>query len=443
MVIRTRTAGHDHRPSRALAAGHASGLVHGERPPARFTDARYSGLSAGVPGTVRGWERALDEYGTWTSAALQRHQVARKGFVVDQTFVDQTTPNVPWFDDVPSTPPSTSTRTGPRGTSAALRNPDLAKTYDRIASVGRTRSTRATSRRRSPRPSSIRRSRRRRPRLAPGPRHDEGPRGVRRAGAAADPVRYRGLDVYGMGPPSSGGSTVGEALNILEGYDALNIDAREALHLFLEASRFASPTATPTWPTPRSSTSRCGGCCPTASRPSAAPSSTRPTPRRARSRPATPTRTTAEGSGAAAASTEDRAAHDAPRRRGRRRQRRLLHVHDRVDRRQRHRRPGSRLPAQQRADRFQFRLDDAPQPRRRPQAPAQLDEPDDRRARRQAVPGRRLAGRLDDHHDGPAGPARAHRPRPSPPRRGRRAARHPARHEDDARRGRLRARSAS
>ena len=32
-------------------------------------------------------------------------------------------------------------------------------------------------------------------------------------------VTYHGADVYGMGPPSSGGSTVGEALNILEPYD--------------------------------------------------------------------------------------------------------------------------------------------------------------------------------------------------------------------------------
>ena len=32
-------------------------------------------------------------------------------------------------------------------------------------------------------------------------------------------VSYRGLDVYGMAPPSSGGSTVGEALNILETAD--------------------------------------------------------------------------------------------------------------------------------------------------------------------------------------------------------------------------------
>ena len=32
---------------------------------------------------------------------------------------------------------------------------------------------------------------------------------------AATKVNYRGLDVYGMAPSSSGGTTVGEALNIL------------------------------------------------------------------------------------------------------------------------------------------------------------------------------------------------------------------------------------
>jgi gamma-glutamyltranspeptidase/glutathione hydrolase len=52
-------------------------------------------------------------------------------------------------------------------------------------------------------------------------------------------VRYRGLDVFGMGPPSSGGSTVGEALNILEGYDLAHMPRERALHLFLEATRFA------------------------------------------------------------------------------------------------------------------------------------------------------------------------------------------------------------
>ena len=52
-------------------------------------------------------------------------------------------------------------------------------------------------------------------------------------------IGYRGLDVWGMGPPSSGGSTVGEALNILEGYRPLGADRVEALHRYIEASRYA------------------------------------------------------------------------------------------------------------------------------------------------------------------------------------------------------------
>ena len=45
-----------------------------------------------------------------------------------------------------------------------------------------------------------------------------------------------------MGPPSSGGSTVGEALNILEGYTAPGkslAQTVDAFHHFLEASRYA------------------------------------------------------------------------------------------------------------------------------------------------------------------------------------------------------------
>jgi gamma-glutamyltranspeptidase/glutathione hydrolase len=52
-------------------------------------------------------------------------------------------------------------------------------------------------------------------------------------------VGYRGVDVYSMGPPSSGGSTVGEALNILEGFTLSPLDRTEALHDYIEASRYA------------------------------------------------------------------------------------------------------------------------------------------------------------------------------------------------------------
>ncbi len=57
----------------------------------------------------------------------------------------------------------------------------------------------------------------------------------------------------------------------------------------------------------------------------------------------------------------------------RRRRRRLLHVHDRVHRRRRPRRPRLRVPAQQRADGLQLHLANAPQPRPGRQAAAQLD----------------------------------------------------------------------
>jgi gamma-glutamyltranspeptidase/glutathione hydrolase len=52
-------------------------------------------------------------------------------------------------------------------------------------------------------------------------------------------ARYRGLDIYSMAPPSSSGSTVGEALNILSGYNLSAEPRAEALFHYLEASRLA------------------------------------------------------------------------------------------------------------------------------------------------------------------------------------------------------------
>ena len=52
-------------------------------------------------------------------------------------------------------------------------------------------------------------------------------------------IDYRGLTVAGMAPPSSGGSTVGEALNILESSDLAGLDRAEALHRYLEATALA------------------------------------------------------------------------------------------------------------------------------------------------------------------------------------------------------------
>jgi gamma-glutamyltranspeptidase/glutathione hydrolase len=52
-------------------------------------------------------------------------------------------------------------------------------------------------------------------------------------------IGYRGLVVHGMPPSSSGGTTVGEALGILRGYDLGSLPRAQALHLYLEASALA------------------------------------------------------------------------------------------------------------------------------------------------------------------------------------------------------------
>jgi gamma-glutamyltranspeptidase/glutathione hydrolase len=208
-----------------------------------FTDARYSGLSAGVPGTVLGWSEALKRYGTLSlGQALEPGiRVARDGFVVDQTFADQTTPNVPWFDDVPSTAELYLDEDGtPRDVGYVLRNPDLARTYELIAARGSSGFYRgelaeaiAATVQDPPVDEDADHEWR------PGLMSERDLKQYRAPERAPTRVGYRGLDVWGMGPPSSGGSTVGEALNILEGYDDLGADRTRALHLFLEASRFS------------------------------------------------------------------------------------------------------------------------------------------------------------------------------------------------------------
>lgn len=50
---------------------------------------------------------------------------------------------------------------------------------------------------------------------------------------------YRGLDVYGIAPSSSGGTSVGEALNILESTDLSKAGRTQYLHRLIEASRIA------------------------------------------------------------------------------------------------------------------------------------------------------------------------------------------------------------
>jgi gamma-glutamyltranspeptidase/glutathione hydrolase len=210
--------------------------------PLPFTAARWSGLSAGVPGTVRGWELALHEFGTMSLAEVLRPAiaVAREGFLVDEVFSSQTQANLDFFDDITST---RAVYLEPDGTAYdagdTFRNPDLARAYERIVDQG------AKGFYRGPIADALVTAVQNPP-VAADANHvwRRGVMTMRDLHTYVAPKReptrvgYRGLDVYSMGPPSSGGSTVGEALNIVEGWD-LSGDRVEALHRFLESSAVA------------------------------------------------------------------------------------------------------------------------------------------------------------------------------------------------------------
>jgi gamma-glutamyltranspeptidase/glutathione hydrolase len=207
-----------------------------------FADAVTSGLSVGVPGTPATWELALDR---WGSIDLKRAlrpaaQLAQSGFVVDETFRQQTAANATRFAAFTSTADLFLPGGAPPAVGSVLRNPDLARTYTLLGALGTDylyegrlgEEIVATVTQPPVVPGSTLNVR---PGLMRLPDLDDY-RALLRAPTMID---YRGLTVAGMAPPSSGGSTVGEALNILEGSDLAALDRSEALHRYLEATALA------------------------------------------------------------------------------------------------------------------------------------------------------------------------------------------------------------
>ena len=210
---------------------------------AQFPINRYSGLSVGVPGTPALWEYVLHRYGTYSLArALSYGQrVARDGFVVDKTFFDQTAPNAPYFDDVPSTAAIYLDPDGtPRDVGTTIKNPDLAKTYDLLGRKG-VQNTVYNGELGDAIVSAADN-----PPLAPTADHTWRPGLLKKSDMQGykviprDPVHlnYRGYDIFGMAPPSSGGTTDLEALNIMQ-HSPKPADKTQTLYQYLEASRLA------------------------------------------------------------------------------------------------------------------------------------------------------------------------------------------------------------
>jgi gamma-glutamyltranspeptidase/glutathione hydrolase len=214
--------------------------------PYDFQEARVSGISAGIPGSPLTWQTALRKWGTRSLAQTLAPaiSVAQHGFLVDSTFNSQIASNLDAFGQFSSTSALYLPGGAPPAAGTIFRNPDLARTYQLIARDG------MNALYRGPIARDI-------VRTVNHPPINPAPIGTWafpiRAGAlrpadladyqvrtpAPTHVRYHGLDVYGMATPSSGGSTVGEALNILAAVHPDGGSTTNVLHDYLDASALA------------------------------------------------------------------------------------------------------------------------------------------------------------------------------------------------------------
>ncbi|WP_374458101.1 gamma-glutamyltransferase [Nocardioides sp.] len=201
-----------------------------------------SGVSVGTPGTLATWDKALANWGTLSlaDALAPATKVATRGFKVDETFRQQTLDNKERFAAFKDTRKLFLPKGDAPAVGSVFRNPDLAATYDLIAAKGTSAFYRGPLARLMS--DVVRKPRTTKNTELPVPKGYLTPRDLRDykvRSQKATRTSYRGHDVYGMAPSSSGGTTVGEALNILERYDLSAMTPEQALHHYLEASALA------------------------------------------------------------------------------------------------------------------------------------------------------------------------------------------------------------
>ncbi|HTX11384.1 MAG TPA: gamma-glutamyltransferase family protein [Solirubrobacteraceae bacterium] len=211
--------------------------------PMNYTAASDQPLSTGVPGNVATWATAVGRFGRLSLGADLQPAIAlaRRGFAVNFDFNQLEQSGLSTLQAYPASRSLLLTPSGdPLPVGTWLRDPDLARTYETIARRG---------------PSSFYDGPIGRaivqaddhPVLTPGQTIVTNPgimamkdlQSYRTRVLAPTRVNYRGLSIYGMAPPSSGGSTEGEILNILNGYSLGSEPRVQALFQYLEASRLA------------------------------------------------------------------------------------------------------------------------------------------------------------------------------------------------------------
>ncbi|GAB3878288.1 gamma-glutamyltransferase [Terrabacter terrigena] len=205
-----------------------------------------SGLSVGVPGTPALWAKALRDHGTLSfNAALKpAERLAANGFVVDQTFHDQTAQNAARFSKFPETARVFLRDGKAPEVGSRFTNPDMAGAYRTLRTQGADVLYRGRLGEAIVRESNA-------PHTAPGVSVMGGQMTTRDLAAyralTKAPIhsRYKGLDVYGMPVPSSGGIAVAEILNLMTAYEQRTgmatgaVDEVQYLHRFSEASATA------------------------------------------------------------------------------------------------------------------------------------------------------------------------------------------------------------
>src|SRR5580658_10158432 len=199
-------------------------------------------LATGVPSMVATWAQAVSRYGRNSLAKDLQPAigVAERGFRVNPDFVQLTESDLPELRAYPASRWLLTSSGNPLPVGYLLRNPDLAKTYRLLARYG------PSYLYDGPLGQAIVQADDH-PVLTPGQSVVALPgimttadlKNYQARVQAPTHVRYRGLDIYSMAPPSSSGSTVGEALNILSGYHLSAEPRATALFHYLEASRLS------------------------------------------------------------------------------------------------------------------------------------------------------------------------------------------------------------
>ena len=194
----------------------------------------YGYLAAGVPGTVLGLDTAQSKYGRLTRAQVMEPAItlAKKGFILTRDDTDVLDTKTDWFKKDPEAarlflrPDGSTLQPGDR-----LIQKDLAKTLQAISDRG---------------PDAFYKG----PIAQAVARAAQANGGILTAADFANytvtetaplTCTYRGYSVMSAPPPSSGGTTLCQILNILEGYDlkASGFHSATSVHYIVEAMRHA------------------------------------------------------------------------------------------------------------------------------------------------------------------------------------------------------------